>query len=60
VIAPTIKLSPDAVAGFDAAAVRLLRRQRPGVRWRSLRDEPNPPRERRPPARDDNGVQRAA
>lgn len=58
--APKIELSPQAVAGFDVAAVRVLRRRQPGVRWRSLRDEADAPGERRPPAGDDHGVKRAA
>ena len=58
--APKITLTQAGTAGFDAAAVRVLRRRQPGARWRSLRDEANAPSERRPPAGNDDGGKRAA
>jgi hypothetical protein len=57
---PTVRLSPDALAGFDAAAVRVLNRREPGLRWQSLRDDADPSGEGRTPAGDDDGVERAA
>jgi hypothetical protein len=55
-----IVLSPEAIAGFEAAAIRMMNARHPGQRWRSLRDEPDPSVELRPAARDDDGFEQAA
>ena len=53
-------LPAAALAGFDAAALRILRHRQPDLRWRTLRDDLDALSERRSSTLHDHTFERAA
>lgn len=57
---PSFEMTPEALAGFEQAALRVLARRHPEIRWQALRDDPDPSGERRAASRDDDVLEDAA
>lgn len=55
----TVVFPPEALDGFDEAALRVLRDRDPGLHWRSLRDDGNRVDEDTSAPSDDHSVEPA-